>query len=97
MPKKIDGFAKNPTWCHCDERGNAAISLFRRHGRRECFAFSRLLKKYFTWFDKLTTNGKKSIVSMFPPFALSLSKGKLRVFQQPVRLAMTARNPSLVT
>jgi len=40
------------------------------------------LKKYFGWFDKLTTNGKKSMIAIYPtlpepfdfPFVLSLSK-----------------------
>jgi hypothetical protein len=30
-------------------------------------------------------NGKSSMFSMPPPFALSLSKGERRVFQQPTR------------
>jgi hypothetical protein len=47
--------------------------------------FNRLLKKCFRWFDKLTTNGKKTIYSIFTPFALSLSKGERSVFQQPVK------------
>jgi hypothetical protein len=46
--------------------------------------FNRLLKKCFKWFDKLTTNGYILIISMLPPFALSLSKGERKVFQQPV-------------
>ena len=47
--------------------------------------FNRLLKKYFTWFDKLTMNGFLFIITMSPPSALSLSKGERRVFQQPVK------------
>ena len=47
--------------------------------------FSRLLEKCFEWFDKLTTNGIISVISMSPPFALNLSKGKWRFFQQAVR------------
>ena len=34
----------------------------------------RLLKKIGTWFDKLTTNGIRAVISMFLPFVLSLSK-----------------------
>ncbi len=30
------------------------------------------------WFDKLTTNGKKSMIIILHPFALSLSKGSER-------------------
>jgi hypothetical protein len=44
-----------------------------------------LLKKCFKWFDKLTSNGYILIISMLPPFALSLSKGERKVFQQPVK------------
>ncbi|MEE9144986.1 MAG: hypothetical protein V3U06_09500 [Candidatus Binatia bacterium] len=51
---------------------------------------SRLLKKDFSCFDKLSTNGKSSMFSMCPPFTLSpstslrtgLSKDERRVFQQ---------------
>jgi len=47
---------------------------------------NRLLKKCFKWFDKLTTNGYILIISMLPPFALSLSKGERKVFQQPAKV-----------
>ena len=60
--------------------------------------FNRLLKKCFEWFDKLTTNGQMSIISMLPPFALSLSKGEWRVFQQPVnRNSLWACNNSWIS
>ena len=50
-----------------------------------CSAFSRVLKKAFSCFDRLSTNGKSPTTSSLPPFALSLSKGERRVFQHPVR------------
>src|SRR5438093_257744 len=46
---------------------------------------SRVLKKWCSCFDELSTNGQCSMFSRPPPFALSLSKGEWRVFQQPVR------------
>ena len=52
----------------------------RTHGR----IVSRVLKKSFEWFDRLTTNGLKPMNSTAPPFALSLSKGKSWFSQQPV-------------
>ena len=36
-------------------------------------------------FDRLSTNGKSLIFSIFHPFTLSLSKGERRIFQQPAR------------
>jgi hypothetical protein len=48
-------------------------------------ALSRVLKKAWTCFDRLSTNGKSSAISTPDPFALSLSKGERGVFQQPVR------------
>ena len=44
---------------------------------------SRLLKKEFSCFDELSTNGKSSTILTPAPFALSLSKGERNVFQQP--------------
>src|SRR5438094_5770053 len=49
---------------------------------------SRLLKKGFSCFDRLSTNGKSPTTSSLPPFALSLSKGERRVFQHPARQAL---------
>ena len=62
---------------------------------------NRVLKKSFSWFDKLTTNGKRPIFPIGVPFALSpstplragLSKpvvsfiepGERRVFQHPAK------------
>ena len=46
---------------------------------------SRVLKKSFSCFDRLGTNGKSPTVAMPAPFALSLSKGERRVFQHPAR------------
>src|SRR5438034_1511829 len=46
---------------------------------------NRVLKKSFSCFDRLSTNGKSPTIAMPAPFALSLSKGERRVFQQPVR------------
>ena len=40
--------------------------------------FNRLLKKAFSCFDRLSTNGKSPTTSSLPPFALSLSKGSGR-------------------
>src|SRR5438093_11750876 len=48
-------------------------------------ASKRVLKKAFSCFDRLSTNGKSPTIAMPAPFALSLSKGERRVFQQPVR------------
>ena len=48
-------------------------------------SFSRLLKKSFSCFDRLSTNGKSPTIAMPAPFALSLSKGERRVFQHPVK------------
>src|SRR5438034_3062209 len=53
--------------------------------KRPPTAFSRLLKKSDSCFDRLSTNGKSPTTSSLPPFALSLSKGERRVFQHPVR------------
>ena len=39
-------------------------------------------EKGFSCFDSLSMNGKSSMFSMCPPFALSSSKGERRVFQQ---------------
>src|SRR2546426_7644595 len=39
----------------------------------------------FSCFDRLSTNGKSPTIASLPPFALSLSKGERRVFQQPAR------------
>jgi hypothetical protein len=44
-----------------------------------------VLKKSRTCFDKLSTNGKSSTISVQAPFALSLSKGERRVFKQSLR------------
>ena len=44
---------------------------------------SRMLKKENSCFDKLSTNGKYSIISSSSPFALRFSKGERWVFQQP--------------
>ncbi len=57
------------------------------------FVSSRLLKKGSECFDRLSTNGKCSIVSSSAPFApsinsgraLRLSKGERWFFQQPAR------------
>jgi hypothetical protein len=46
---------------------------------------SKLLRKEFPCFDKLSMNDNSPMVSSDPPFALSLSKGEWRVFQQLVR------------
>src|SRR3989304_1730969 len=46
---------------------------------------SRLLKRWDMCFDRLSTNGKSLIFSIFHPFTLSLSKGERRIFQQPAR------------
>ena len=54
---------------------------------------SRLRKNGSTWFDKVSTNGKYSIIANSPPFApsvnsgqaLRLSKGERWVFQPPAR------------
>ena len=53
--------------------------------KRPPTAFSRLLKKSDSCFDRLSTNGKSPTTSSLPPFALSLSKGERRVFQHPVK------------
>jgi len=45
---------------------------------------SKLLKKAYTCFDRLSTNGKSAKISTLDPFALSLSKGERGVFQHPV-------------
>ena|SRR5206468_10780107 len=50
------------------------------------FASNRVLKKWCSCFDKLSTNGQCLTFSRPPPFALSLSKGERRVFQQPAQL-----------
>src|SRR5437867_2641508 len=42
------------------------------------------MKKSDSCFDRLSTNGKSPTIASLPPFALSLSKGERRVFQQPV-------------
>jgi len=46
---------------------------------------SRLRKNGSEWFDKVSTNGKCSIILNSTPFALRLSKGERWVFQQPAR------------
>src|SRR5437867_235544 len=56
---------------------------------------SRLLKKAFSCFDRLSTNGKSPTTSSLPPFALSLSKGERRVFQQPAKGQRSAASPQL--
>jgi len=63
----------------------------------ESFAvwFSRLLKKSDSCFDRLSTNGKSPTIASLPPFALSLSKGERRVFQQPVRRMLNKERSSL--
>ena len=48
-------------------------------------SFNRLRKNSFSCFDKLSTNGETSMISMPGPFVLSLSKGEQRVFPQPVK------------
>src|SRR5216117_3298348 len=50
---------------------------------------NRLLKKAFSCFDRLSTNGKSPTTSSLPPFALSLSKGERRVFQHPAKFFLT--------
>jgi hypothetical protein len=42
----------------------------------------RLFKNAKPCFDRLSTNGNCSLIPGAPPFALSLSKGGQRVFQQ---------------
>ena len=44
-----------------------------------------MLKRWDMCFDRLSTNGKSLIFSIFHPFTLSLSKGERRIFQQPAR------------
>src|SRR3989441_5799960 len=61
-----------------------------RTAARACI--SRLLKKAFSCFDRLSTNGKSPTTSSLPPFALSLSKGERRVFQHPAK----PRAPALI-
>ena len=39
---------------------------------------------FFSWFDKLTTNGETSRISMRAPFALSASKGERRIPRRSV-------------
>jgi len=46
---------------------------------------ARLRKNGSEWFDKVSTNGKCSIISNSTPFALRLSKGERWVFQPPAR------------
>src|SRR5439155_11530063 len=46
---------------------------------------SRLLKKAFSCFDWLSTNGKSPVLSTLDPFALSLSKGERGVFPYSAR------------
>jgi hypothetical protein len=46
---------------------------------------SRLLKKAYACFDKLSTNEKSSTIATSDPFALSLSKGERGIFQYPTR------------
>jgi len=60
--------------------GASGPMVYRLPARRP---FSRLLKKEFSCFDRLSTNGKSPTTSSLPPFALSLSKGEQRVFQHP--------------
>jgi hypothetical protein len=43
----------------------------------------RVLEKWFSCFESLSTNGKSPKVLTSSPFALRLSKGERRVFQQP--------------
>ena len=65
-----------------------ALMLLRTRGSRPG---SRLMEKGSQCFDKLSMNGKYSIISRFSPFApstnsgqaLRFSKGERRVFQQP--------------
>src|SRR2546425_13292426 len=52
---------------------------------RDVEALNRVLKKWCSCFDELSTNGQFSMFSRPPPFALSLSKGERRVFQHPVK------------
>ena len=47
---------------------------------------NRVLKKSFSCFDRLSTNGKSPTIAMPAPFALSLSKGERRGFQYPLKL-----------
>ncbi len=44
---------------------------------------SRVLKKRFSYFDRLSMNGKCPTISRPAPFALSVSKGERGVFPQP--------------
>src|SRR5438034_11232271 len=41
---------------------------------------NRVLKKSFSCFDRLSTNGKSPTIAMPAPFALSLSKGERGFF-----------------
>jgi hypothetical protein len=43
---------------------------------------SRLLKKYFKWFDKLTTNDQMPIISMSPPFVIPAKAGIQRFLEK---------------
>ena len=46
------------------------------------------LRNAFSCFDGLSTNGKSSTISIPGPFALSLSKGERRIFQQLVSISI---------
>jgi hypothetical protein len=51
---------------------------------------NRMLKKTWTCFDRLSTNGKSSAISPPDPFALSLSKGERGVFSSLLKTGREA-------
>src|SRR5919108_4799184 len=53
----------------------------------------RLLKKAYTCFDRLSTDGKSPTISVTGPFALSLSKGERGVFR--LLLELVFQKPGL--
>jgi hypothetical protein len=45
---------------------------------------SRVVKERVLCFASLSTSGKRSMISVFPPFTLRFSKGERWIFHEPV-------------
>jgi hypothetical protein len=61
---------------------NVGLGMFATSA---CALFNRLLKKPFSCFDGLSTNGNLPMISIPVPFALSLSKGERGISPHPLK------------
>ena len=67
-----------------EKKGSGIFSYRHEFGKSWASRLVRLLKNDLACFDELSTNRNYFNDSMSHPFALSVSKSELRVFQQPV-------------